>query len=1589
MAGGGKVNITTPKLNGIQVQTSLYGTGIPKGWGTFRVSGNLIWYGDFRAIAQTESSSGGKGGGGRVSNTTYTYKASLAMALTSGPIAGVRKVFRDQSVLLGLGGTGLSLMTGELGQAPWGFLTTRYPAEALGYSGLAYVYAQGYQLSDSAVLQNHSFEVQSTVRVVGLDDANPAEIIPDFLSMVPFWQNGLVANLTDYSNFCMASDYLISPVIEGQIQGAAFLREVLMSTNSDCVWSDGTLKVRPLGDGVVTANGVTWTPDLTPIYDLTEDDFLREGEEDPVEYDYKRTADSYNYVQIKYRDREHQYNEQIVPGIDQANIDEYGQRKKDPVTLSGICRTSMATSIAQVMVQHSANVHRKYRFRLPWNFCLLEPLDLVTITVPRLELDHALVRIEEITEDEDGELDFLVEEVLIGTSQPALISRQEPEGYESDFLVNPGDVTTPMFISPPRQMTGGALEIWAAVSGGEFWGGAEVWVSVDDVSYVRQMTWRSPGRYGATTSSLVLAEDPQVAGVVGVDIGASGGELASVSQADVNDLSSLCIIDAEVIAYRDATLTAEGEYDLSYLRRGLLGTAPASHTVGALFARLDDAILRLPYRSDQIGRTLYVKFRSFNIFGQAVQDLADVDAYQVTLSPTFVLPPAPANIVVTAGAETGGDGSSIPTIEVSATASNPVASGLVVRYRPDLGDLKYHPPVSYEAGVVEFTISGVQSQTDYQVEAAEIVDGVLSSFVPIDEVLTGGVVSGETVPVVPGNVSGTPTLSIASSLGSDGTVRVLAAGDWNDATNAIAYVVELDDGVAVRTVEFAESKFSEIAAIVGRTYRYRAKGKSGTGHLSAAWSSWSASVEAGGDDTAPAEPTAGSAVARGLRNLVAWTPATAPDYRGLILWRTTTSTPPTLASTPYAPIVQGSNFIDDAVTPGQRYWYWGASVDYSGNPSAITAIGNCTARFVNVGGGDVDPRDEDLITSLGRSRDLNPTSRTHIDALAQQLEESSQRALLDLQTEKQAKQRVDTTRAQMDVFVQVDPVVGRGRFRGNLIDIDGSALTLEDVTTRTEAGLDEFGNVSRNIPTTVLNGSNILRRTGGGVFTGDLTATEGANWTSNVSGRPTELTDGRIGTALNASGVLQTAIPSALADTSNILRRTGGGLFSGDLNANRITNTNELTDGANLGGTANWGSVTSRPVELTDGRVAAGLAANGDLARAIPSALADTSNLLRRTGGGVFTGDLTATAGANWGTNVSGRPVELTDGRIGTALNASGVLQTAIPSTLADTSNLLRRTAGGLYTGALDANRITNTNELTDGANLGGTANWGSVSSRPANLASLSGSEGILNTAITLSAAGVLSGAGTSVQVNLASLPGTVGTSQVADGAISGTKLANNAVDLASAKVTGKSLTNVDSAAATKLAGIQAGAQVNPANLAALDPTAASDLSSAKAATDSLGALATKSTVATADIDNNSVVYIEPFEFSGSVTTSGATSDATAVTVMSFTVTSAGEPLLIETEVMARFWHPATGDFSFTLRFNRLGFGPVRNDLVINGINGDQFHGFLSPRFVDQPGAGTHTYQVLAWASTNTGFTHRDLSDRVATVTHLKTSTLP
>jgi hypothetical protein len=121
--------------------------------------------------------------------------------------------------------------------------------------------------------------------------------------------------------------------------------------------------------------------------------------------------------------------------------------------------------------------------------------------------------------------------------------------------------------------------------------------------------------------------EPDTTNTLSVDLTESRGELLSVSAGDAANLATLCYAGGELLAYQAATLTTTAHYGLTTLYRGAYGSPIGSHSSGAQFARLDQAIGRFPYPSTLVGQTIYLKFPSANIVGGGAQSLASVPAY--------------------------------------------------------------------------------------------------------------------------------------------------------------------------------------------------------------------------------------------------------------------------------------------------------------------------------------------------------------------------------------------------------------------------------------------------------------------------------------------------------------------------------------------------------------------------------------------------------------------------------------------------------------------------------------------------------------------------------------------------------------------------------------------------------------------------------------------------------------------------------------------------------------------------------------------------------------------------------------------------
>lgn len=633
--GGGTVSTSDKRINSMRIQQSAYGLCQPLVYGKNRVAANMFWYGDFTATAHTTTKKqGGKGGGVKTKNTTYTYSASFMLGLCENKIKDIGIIWRDKEQIVPKTEGGIQLKPiDQLGfelfdgdhNPVWGYLPSKHPDQALHYPFLGYVACANYDLGGSASLSNHNFEVISDITFSEtIQDANPADVIEDFITNPRYGASPSLqmADLSEFRTYCAATNLLVSPALTEQREAFEIINEIVEAVNCAVVPSPDGLKIRSYGDSVVSGNGVTFVPDLEPVYHLTDDDFL--GEDQPVRVRRSRDTDAYNHCQIEYVNRFNQYNTETVEAKDQANIEMFGLRTQDPVKHDFFCEPKIARHAVQLLLQRKLYVRNEYEFELGWKYCRLEPMDIVTITDESLGLNQFPVRITRVEEDEDGMLSITAEELAVGSRSAVEYDLQSSNGYQGGNE-EPGNVNAPNIFEPPLDLTGGKNQIWVAVSGGINWGGCNVWASIDNTTYEMIGTIYGSARYG-TLVSAIDADDTEMQ----IQLNTSSQMFSgTVEDAEVD--ATLCRVGDEYINYIEATLNGSGLYTLSDVIRGRFDDA-GPHNAGESFVRIDRAIFSHDYNENMVGKQIYLKFTSFNGLQQKEQTLDEVAAYSHTIT---------------------------------------------------------------------------------------------------------------------------------------------------------------------------------------------------------------------------------------------------------------------------------------------------------------------------------------------------------------------------------------------------------------------------------------------------------------------------------------------------------------------------------------------------------------------------------------------------------------------------------------------------------------------------------------------------------------------------------------------------------------------------------------------------------------------------------------------------------------------------------------------------------------------------------------------------------------------------------------------
>lgn len=680
-----------------QINTASYGEVVPEILGTTRVSGNIIDYEDFTAHEHKSTTRTGKGGGSKHTEITYTYTVAAAIGLCEGPIKGIGKVWRDKEVYQYPNEKiELTLFKGDYGQTPWPYMLSKHPDKAMPYSGLAYM-AGVVDLGDRGSLPQYNFEIQGKLLETGDGvDVNPADYIVHVLQSVG--ADVVIDGIDNFRAYCKAADILIStPPNQKSAKAQQVINDIAEITNSLVFWSTDRLKIVPLADKPIG----DWTPANQIQYDLTADDFIAGSDGQLILYKRKDSSEAYNEATVEFINRANSYEKETVSFEVVADVQRNGLKPASKKTAHYLYTKARAQYYAEQLAMKRLYAKTQYTFRLDWAFCALEVGDLVTLTDKSCQLDHQIVVITSVNEAADGQLELTAEGKPAGTYAPAKYNVHENERPFVDYNQEALSVNDVAIFQTVGDV--GGNQIFVGVNAPSGWGGCSVWLSDNDQTYQRIGNISQQARMGRTKYG--FAQNGNFCNVV-----INQGVLKSGTHIDAERGNTLCWMNGEALSYEDVEVHPNNWFTLQGLVRGQYGTNAINHNADERFVRVDEALFRYPYRKEDIGKTIYLKFTSMNLFGSNEQGLDEVQSYQYTIVPYYI--PEVSNVTLFTKYYEIGNG--VLSFDVVAQFDVPPINSLdtvELWYREPSGTWKYGG-----SGNGQITVSGCELGHTYEVK---------------------------------------------------------------------------------------------------------------------------------------------------------------------------------------------------------------------------------------------------------------------------------------------------------------------------------------------------------------------------------------------------------------------------------------------------------------------------------------------------------------------------------------------------------------------------------------------------------------------------------------------------------------------------------------------------------------------------------------------------------------------------------------------------------------------------------------------------------------------------------------------------------
>jgi hypothetical protein len=531
---------------------------------------------------------------------------------------------------------------------------------------------------------------------IGDADADPAQVIYDFLTNATYGatfpqefidtttlfttDNGYNPAVGDgaLSTYCQAVGLAWSTVINNAESAANIIDRWCKNLNVAPVWNGALLSFVPYWDAPASGNpgydpgnpfGIRlkyFSPYTLPVVAITLDHILQsEGKgEDPIVFLRKDPLEVYNTVRVDFKDRNNFFNDNTVEAKDEAHVELYGPRIDNIGLANEFTLDAYANIAATMILRRNIAIMRNFTWKMGPLWGWLDPMMIVSIPDPTNYANTILVRIQSIEDDEDENITITAEEFYDGPQSPTTFPTSATSAPNQGATnIPPSEAYPPVIFAPTAEMLtalGIAVPtVFLGTSGGANtgyqgaldpnWGGAYVWVSLDDVTYQQIGQQNQPSTIGTLIQPLpgYGGANPDMTDTVYVDLNECNGTLPSVSNAVAAAGGSVFVLQDvsgfELLSYTTATLVGPYTYALTGLYRGLYGTFPRLFGAGSRFlacgstANFFQTILPPGY----VGLPFYIKLQSFNRMRTFFEELSEATAYTYVATGTTPVGPIP------------------------------------------------------------------------------------------------------------------------------------------------------------------------------------------------------------------------------------------------------------------------------------------------------------------------------------------------------------------------------------------------------------------------------------------------------------------------------------------------------------------------------------------------------------------------------------------------------------------------------------------------------------------------------------------------------------------------------------------------------------------------------------------------------------------------------------------------------------------------------------------------------------------------------------------------------------------------------------